>query len=143
MSDRGEPLSREIEHTAEVGFEVEADTAEELFRRAGLALFRLMVEPEGVEARSERRESVAADGFEDVLHDWLAKLLLGFVVDGFVAAEIKVDHLSARGIDSRLRGEILDPGRHGFRTGVKTVTWHKLAVTRDGPRWRARVIFDG
>ena len=57
-----ESLFREIEHTADLGIEVEADTAGELFRCAGLALFSLMVSPEGVNACEEREETVQADG---------------------------------------------------------------------------------
>src|SRR2546428_11320413 len=80
-----EPLFREIEHTADIGIEVEADTAHELFRRAGLALFSLMVSLDGVETREEREEMVQAEeGWEDLLHDWLSRLLHNFLQDGFI-----------------------------------------------------------
>jgi SHS2 domain-containing protein len=138
-----EPLFREIEHTADLGIEVEAETLPEVFRRAGLALFALMVDPDGVEAREERRIAVPQAGdVAEVLRDWLAACLRLFLREGFVACEIEVVKAGPEGVDSRLRGEKLDQGRHRFLTEVKAVTWHGLRLEREGDRWRGRVIFD-
>jgi SHS2 domain-containing protein len=137
-----EPLFRELDHTADLAIEVDAESPAELFRRAGLALHQLMVAPEGIEPREVRREVVEADGWEDLFHDWLSKLLRLFLMGGFVACRIDVDAISARKIDSRLHGETLDLGRHSFLTEIKAVTYHELSVERIGERWRARVIFD-
>jgi len=137
-----EPLFREIEHTADIGIEVEADTAHELFRRAGLALLSLMVGLEGVESREEREEMVQAEGWEDLLHDWLSRLLHHFLQEGFIAAKITIDELDATHIRARLGGEKLDYERHNFETEIKAVTYHQLSVTCENGRWLARVIFD-
>jgi SHS2 domain-containing protein len=137
-----EPLFREIEHTADIGIELEADTAAELFRRAGLALFSLMVSPEGVEPREEREELVHAEGWEDLLHDWLSRLLHSFLQDGFIAARITIDELDSTHVRARLAGEKLDYERHNFETEIKAVTYHQLSLTCEKGRWQARVIFD-
>jgi SHS2 domain-containing protein len=142
MTSMAEPLFREIEHTADIGIEIEADTATELFRRAGLALFSLMVSPEGVEPREEREESVQAEGWEDLLHDWLSCLLRNFLQDGFIAARITIDELDSTHIRARLAGEKLDYERHNFETEIKAVTYHQLSLTCENSRWQARVIFD-
>jgi len=151
-------LFREIEHTADLGIEVEGETPQELFRRAGLALFFLMVSPEGVEAKTEREVIVEAEGWEDLLHDWLTRLLHLFLREGFIARVIEVTEIapfdklragSSTGseqalhrVRARLVGEKLDLKRHDFYTEIKAVTYHQLSVTcRDG-RWQARVIFD-
>jgi SHS2 domain-containing protein len=137
-----EPFFREIEHTADIGIELEADTAAELFRRAGLALFSLMVSPEGVEPREEREELVRAEGWEDLLHDWLSRLLHSFLQDGFIAARITIDELDSTHVRARLAGEKLDYGRHNFETEIKAVTYYQLSLTCEKGRWQARVIFD-
>ena len=143
MSRMTEPLFREIEHTADLGIEVEADTPGELFRRAGLALFSLMVGLEGVETREQREETVQAEGgWEDLLYDWLSRLLHGFLQDGFIAATIVIEEIDATHIRARLAGEKLDYERHAFETEIKAVTYHQLSVTYENGRWRARVIFD-
>ena len=137
-----EPLFREIEHTADIGIELEADTVAELFRRAGLALFSLMVSLDGVEPREEREEFVHAEGWEDLLHDWLSRLLHSFLQDGFIAARITIEEIDSTHVRARLAGEKLDYGRHNFETEIKAVTYHQLALTCEKGRWQARVIFD-
>jgi len=137
-----EPLFREIEHTADLGIEVEADSSSELFRRAGLALFSLMVSLDKVEVREEREEIVQAEGWEDLLHDWLSRLLSRFLQDGFIAVAITIDDINSTHLRARLAGEKLDYERHAFETEIKAVTYHQLSVSCDNGRWQARVIFD-
>lgn len=137
-----EAFFREIEHIADVGIEVEADTPEDLFRCAGMALFSFMVDPETVLPGEERCETVRAENWEDLLHDWLAWLLVGFLQDGFIAASITIEEIDNIHIRARLRGEKLNYDRHGFEMEIKAVTYHQLSVTHENDRWRARVIFD-
>jgi SHS2 domain-containing protein len=137
-----ELLFREIEHTADLGIEVEADSPAELFRRAGLALFSLMVNLSGVEVREEQQARVQAEGWEDLLHDWLSQLLSRFLQTGFIAATITIEDIDSTHVHARLAGEKLDYERHDFETEIKAVTYHQLSVTREHGRWRARVIFD-
>jgi SHS2 domain-containing protein len=137
-----EPCFHEIEHTADLGIEVEADSVAGLFRCAGQALFSLLVSTEHVQVHEERRVAVQADDWEELLHDWLARLLREFLQDGFIAAVIAVEEIEATHIQARLGGEKLDYARHEFETEIKAVTYHQLAVTQEDDRWRARVIFD-
>ena len=137
-----EPYFREIEHTADLGIEVEADSAADLFSCAGLALFSLMVRPEGVKAREIREETVSAEGWEALLHEWLSRLLHRFLLDGFIAVTITVLEIDEAHIHARLTGEKLDYERHDFETEIKAVTYHKLSVRNDNDHWTAQVIFD-
>jgi SHS2 domain-containing protein len=137
-----ESLFREIEHTADLGIEVESDTPDELFRRAGLAVFSLMVNLEKVELREEREEHAQAEGWEDLLHDWLSRLLHRFLQEGFIAARITIEEIDTTHLRARLAGEKLDYDRHEFETEIKAVTYHQLSVTCENGRWQARVIFD-
>lgn len=137
-----EPVVREIDHTADIGIEVEADTPSELFQCAGMAVFSLMVRPLGIETREVREATVHAEGWEQLFHDWLSHLLHQFLQDGFVAATIAIVEINEQHVHARLIGEKLDYDRHEFETEIKAVTYHQLSVTREQGRWRARVIFD-
>jgi len=137
-----EPYFREIEHTADLGIEVEADSAVDLFSCAGLALFSLMVRPEGVKAREIREETISAEGWETLLYEWLSRLLHRFLQDGFIAVTITVLDINETHIHARLTGEKLDYERHDFETEIKAVTYHQLSVRNENGRWAARVIFD-
>jgi SHS2 domain-containing protein len=141
-ADMAEPVFREIDHTADLGIEVAADTPGELFQCAGMALLSLMVQPQGIKAREVREETVQAEGWEQLFHDWLSHVLHRFLQDGFIAATIAILEIDEHRVHARLTGEKLDYDRHEFETEIKAVTYHQLSVTCEQGRWRARVIFD-
>lgn len=138
----GEPFAREIEHTADVGLEVEAPTLAVLFERTGLAMLGLMVDLGGVVPRDAVPLVVEADGHAELLHDFLTALLVECTARGFVASELAVDAIDTRTVRATAKGEALDPTRHDVRGEIKAVTYHELDVHPVGDRWRARVIFD-
>jgi SHS2 domain-containing protein len=134
-------IFREIEHTGDVGIEIEADSRAELFRRAAIAIARLMVDTADVRAAEGRNLSISATDDTDLMHDMLSDLLRKFVVDGFIWSAAAVEE-AGTGLRVRLFGERFDPGRHEFHREIKAVTYHELAVRNEHGRWFARVIFD-
>ncbi len=137
----GDDIFREIEHTGDVGIDIEADSRAELFRRAAIAIARLMVDTAGVRALESRNLSVAAATDVDLMHDLLSELLRCFVVDGFVWSDATVEEADG-GLKVSLFGEPFDAARHEFHQEIKAVTYHQLAVRHERGRWFARVIFD-
>jgi SHS2 domain-containing protein len=136
------PLAREIEHTADLGLEIEAPTAAILLERAGLAMAGLMVDLDAVEPRERLTLAVEAESWEELLHDWLQALLVRFGTDGFVPCEIEVETTAETRITATLAGERFDQTRHQLLTELKAVTWHQLAVRQQDCGWWARLIFD-
>jgi len=136
------PLAREIEHTADLGLEVEAPTLPLVFERAGLAVLGLMIDLTAIEPRQQAEVSVEGETLEDVLHDWLQALLLRLQVGQFAACEITVTHVDPQGVRGIVAGERVDPSRHRLYTEIKGVTYHRLAVGPRGEGWWARVIVD-
>ena len=133
--------AREIEHTADVGFEVEAPAWVLLLERAALVVAAEIVALDGVEAREAMRLEIAAGDREELLHDWLQVVLVR-VQAGFVPCEVAVDAASDTQVVATLRGEALDSRRHHVHGEVKGVTWHELAVEEVPGGLRARVILD-
>jgi SHS2 domain-containing protein len=136
------PLYREIEHTADVGIVVEAETPAALFEKAALATASLMVAPAGVEPHDERAVTLQADGWSDLLHRWLSEVVALFATEGFVVVEAVVDTIEPTRVRAVLRGQKFDPLRHEFYSEIKAVTYHDLAITGGDAGWWARVIFD-
>ena len=134
--------SREIEHTADLGIEVDGEDLSELFSVAGEALYGLLVDRRGILARESVTVAASADGWEELLHSWLCELLAQFNLNGFVGKYCEVTRLEPGRIEGLARGERLDLTRHQFRTEIKGVTYHDLRVWQDSRCWRARVIFD-
>jgi len=136
------PLAREIEHTADLGLEIEAPTLGVLFERAGLAVLGLVVDLAAVEPRTRIDLGVAADGHEALLHDWLQTLLLRLQTDGFALSELGVEAVDTDRVRGWGAGEPLDRARHAIYTEIKGVSYHELAVRETATGWLARVILD-
>jgi SHS2 domain-containing protein len=135
------PLAREVEHTADLGLEVEAPTLPVLFERAGLGMLALAVDLGDVEPRERVALSVTADDREALLRDWL-QLLLVRLADGFAMAELAVEEMSERSVRGWGAGERLDRSRHRIHTEIKGVSYHELAVRETPSGWWARIIVD-
>jgi len=135
-------LFREIEHTADLAVVVEAADLPGLFARAGLSLFALLVSPEAVEPAEHRRVEVEGRDQEDLLHEWLSRLLSDFYVHGFVAASIRVVLLDKIHLEAELEGERFDRSRHSLLREIKAVTYHDLAIRHTTAGCEAQVTFD-
>jgi SHS2 domain-containing protein len=138
---RSTKLFREIEHTGDIGIEIDAGTRAELFRRAAIAIAQIMVEPANIRTAATRRLLIEGLKDEDLMHDMLGALLQLFLVDGFIWADANVEE-GEEGLQVEVSGEAFDPQRHEFREEIKAVTYHQLTVHKNGDGWHARVIFD-
>jgi protein archease len=142
MSETIQPrLFREIEHTGDIGIELEADSRAELFRRAAIAIAQLMVDTTEVRAQTTRDLLIAGSQDEDLMHDMLSALLQLFLLEAFIWSAASIEERDD-GLKLQLSGEPFNPDRHQFYEEIKAVTYHQLSVRRTGGKWRARVIFD-
>ncbi len=133
---------REIEHTADIGIEVEAASAAKLFAAAAEGFYGLLADAAGIEPRREISVSARGNGWDDLLQAWLSELLAEFNLHGFVGKRCEVTSIEPGHVSGKVKGEALDLKRHKFYTEIKGVTYHELKVWQDGDKWRARVIFD-
>jgi len=135
------------------GFEIFAVTADkgirawgrdlaEVFVHAARGMWSLMVAPGG--ARAEERFPVKAEGTdrETLLVAWLNELLYLHEVEGFVAAEFAITHLSDTALEAEVWGERLDRSRHPLIGHVKAATYHLLRVQPTEGGWEAQVVVD-
>jgi SHS2 domain-containing protein len=132
------PWLREIEHTADLGFEVDAPTLPVLFERAAMALVGLMLDPATVRAVAREPLDVPGTALDELLHDWLHAILVRVQTGGFAVAAAAVDEIGAGGVRGALAGEPFDQSRQVFHGEVKGVTWHQLAVRSRPGGWTAR-----
>jgi SHS2 domain-containing protein len=133
---------REIEHTADLGLEVEAPSLPLLFERAGLGLLGIMIDLATVEPRAQTAIALVAEDREALLRDWLQHLLVGLQAHRFACSELTVEEVTEQTLRATGAGEQLDPARHRFHTEVKGVTYHQLALRERAGGWWARIILD-
>lgn len=145
MSAAFRPGYRFVDHTADVGADLEAATLGGLYAEALAAFTDTLTVRERVEAREERRFELEAAEREALLVDWLDELLYLWEVEGWLFRDAEVEVEEAEGrvrLAARARGERYDPERHPSKVLIKGITWHGLTVEPAGQGWHGRVIFD-
>ena len=151
-----------LDHTADVGMDVEAPSLERLLDRAAAGMLALLRgEDDGGSAAAwsdaartgrragsvdgtgglgSRRHSLEleADDPAGLLAEWLRELLFLHEVRHLDYAAASFEILSPRRLSARVE---LEPARRPVRE-IKGVTYHEIGVWRTPDGWRARVIFD-
>lgn len=149
--DEIRPGVRELDHTADLGIEVEGPTRDAVFERAAEGMFALMWdEPDSVptvtstdstpaSGREERRVSLRAEAVDMLFVRWLQELLYLYDAQRLVPIAVEFECLDDTHLVARvgLRRSEDTPTRE-----LKGVTYHELEVGPVGAEWRARVIFD-
>lgn len=136
---------RFIEHTADIGVEIEATSFENLLSEALLALTDSLTEVGRVKLELDLAFDLVAPSREDLLVEWLSELVYLFETRSVLLRQADLE-VEAEGSSWRLRGTVrgehYDPDRHEIKTLIKAVTYHQLRVRSSNTGWSARVIFD-
>jgi SHS2 domain-containing protein len=135
---------RFLNHTADVGFALEAESLEGLFQGALEGLLRLMFQNPPQRGRRRRRVVLEAEDLETLLVRYLNELVYLIQTKGFVPAKARVRIFPKEGgfrLEATLLGE---PSREafGFQGEVKSATYHGLSVVQERGLWKAQVILD-
>ncbi len=127
---------RWVEHTAELGLELDGTTERRIFEDA-LAAFRELAGgvPSGEPEVREIRLNASDRG--DLLTQWLDELVFLADSEGFVAARILELDLWEDALLATVEGASGSP-----RPLVKAVTYHDLRFEQHPDGWRAYVVLD-
>jgi SHS2 domain-containing protein len=136
------PFYTVIDHTADLGIEVEAASREAVFVKSGLAMFDLMFGLASIGGDVTKHLSVAADNPTELLVAWLNELLYSCAVERIIFsgfADVELGEQAFRAVGC---GEHFDPDKHRADLEIKAATYHDVSLVRTDGRWKARVIFD-
>ena len=136
---------RFIDHTADIGVEIEAASFESLLSVALLALTDTLTEAERVSLELELPLDLVAPSREDLLVEWLGELVYLFETESVLLRQTDIEVEAEAGgwrLRATVRGEHYDPDRHDIKTLIKAITYHQLEVRSSRSGWFARVIFD-
>ena len=134
--------------TADVAFEAEGKTFEELLEACALATTNVMVRNmDSIEGLVEKEIKVTADSHEGLVYKFLDEII--YYKDAqqliFGKFQIKISSLMNKQFELRATviGEKLDSKKHDLIVDVKAVTYHEFKVerTKEGT-WKAHVILD-
>jgi SHS2 domain-containing protein len=145
-----------LDHTADVGIDLEAPTLEDLFLRAAAGMMWLLRGEDGSpelrradlggayrqdsEGSAESRPlAVTAADPAALLREWLRELLFWYEVEGLAFEGARFEALSDTGLVAEVEvvADRVEPIRE-----IKGVTLHGLLAEHRGDGWVGRVIFD-
>jgi SHS2 domain-containing protein len=138
---------RTIEHTADLGLEVEASTLEGLFIACAHGMTGVLMGSEGGAPDGGREATVwhtldlRAPDIEALLVDWLRELLHIQTSEGLLFATAEFEALDEKGLVARA-GLAQPESPDVIERELKGVTYHDLQVGRRNDSWFARIVFD-
>lgn len=130
---------------ADLAFEAEGDSAEEVFRGATQALLETLADPATVAASWERTVEQTETDLSALLFDWLSELVYWKDAAGVVFREAPLTLTQENAswvLRARLVGAPVDQEAQVLRNDVKGITKHLYDLKQDGRRWKARVVVD-
>lgn len=132
----------QLDHTADLAFEITAPTEVELLLGAALNLVGVMtdeVKPGGDDQLEARQVAITALDGEDRLICWLNEVIYMAVVHGFLlrSAEIELFETDLR---ANCRGEL--DGFDKITSELKCATYHDLVLEKRDGGWYGRVVVD-
>jgi len=133
---------RELEHTADLGVEVEGHSLSEVVARLVLAEAALLAGRGAVVPDREERLEVSGEDSTRAALALLRELLYRFATARVIASSCTVLAAGPTGLAVRVELGPYDPLAHAEGYDLKAVTWHGARCAEEGETWKARVIFD-
>lgn len=122
--------------------ELLTNAAEGMFSLIGQADFRPSeLRPLSIQISLKAEGSEGEPSYEQLLHQWLRRLLQEFNLHCFFPVQFQVSVTSSE-CSATVKGGSFDLAKHTFQTEIKGVTWHGLKVAKMNSGWEAEVIFD-
>ena len=125
-----------LDHMTDAYLRVKANTLKEAFELAGKGLVNTMYDIHQIEAKT--RICIIAEGkdLENLLFDWLDKILLLMLIDRLVLSEYEIkiiyDDQNCRfEIKGYGDGEEIDALKHELKVEIKGITYHEMKILED------------
>jgi SHS2 domain-containing protein len=129
-----------IEHTADVGLKAYGKTIAEAFEHAAEGMFDIITDESTIDAIGQYDIQLEAPDLEQLLVDWLSKLLFLNDAQDLVFGKFQVK-LTENRLSASVFGEKYDTKKHRMGVEIKAVTYHMLKVNEKNPIF-VQVLFD-
>lgn len=131
-----------LEHTADLKVRVRGNGLDDLFKNAGLAIFRICAEKQSIKEKNKHSFSISqkAPGLDELFINWLNELLSLSAAKGVIFEDIEIHKLNEKELEAVAVGS--DIRNYKVNTEIKAATYHELKISKLGSGWQAEVIFD-
>jgi SHS2 domain-containing protein len=135
-----------LEHTADAYVAAYGSSLEEAFENAALATSNVMTDTCEVKPRMEEKVEIEAKDEYALLYNWLEEIIVKFDIENRLYSRFKISIIRPTSdgfrLEAKIWGEPFDPKRHSQRVGVKAVTYHRMAITKEHNMATVKFILD-
>ena len=137
----------EIEHTADIGIEIWADSVENLFSSAVQGYYKLALSSDYLCKKHQSFRYSDQDSIcENLLISFLSEINYLLMVKKQIVKPIKSIQISKKNENYNLivngQLQMLDYPKNDIQTEIKAVTYHQIKIRKENGIFRTRVIFD-
>ena len=119
-----------FEATADIGFKAYGKTMDEAFENAGLAIFNIISDTEGIEPSTEISFEVTSEDNVSLLYDYLEELLFYHEVEFMLFSQFHVEIDDDLHLKAKIKGEEINWNKHERKTEIKAITFHQMEVNK-------------
>jgi len=131
-----------LNHTADVGIKVWAESLEALFEESAYALFSLITNLEKVTPKEPLLIEAEGKDYEELLVTWLNELLYHHETKNMLFSRFKVLELALPSLRAQIKGEYFFSEKHEILTPVKAITYHNLEIRETEKGFEVEIILD-
>lgn len=137
---------RVLDHTADMGFEVNGNSLQTVFELSARALTSILTDVTAITAVQTTPVLLEAADLDGLMYAWLSEILYLFDGEKMLFSSFACSSLShcetSCTLTAELGGEPYDPGRHPVKTYVKAITFHQMRIVDQPPNCSARIFID-
>lgn len=139
-----------LEHSTDAFVQAHGNSLEVLFGNCAKGLVNIMFEIDKVEDRQFSTITASGEDLENLLFDWLEKVLLKILIDHIVVSRFSIE-ISKKNANveekkyllrARVGGEKVSYSKHNYKIEIKAITYHELKIKRIGPNYVATFLVD-
>lgn len=131
-----------IDHTADLGISIQADSVAGLFEEAARALSDLIFGPRTFHGSGEVQVRVTGSDWPDLIINWLREILYLWNGEGRIPGPVDIRRIEPFRLEAIVPVDNRPCAPRDIFNEIKAVTYHQVEVDRQAAGWRARVIFD-
>lgn len=128
----------ELEHTADIKFEILGSSLNEIFENAALAFSSYISSNLKINSKKKKYIELSADNIESLLYKFLDELIYLLDADNFAVSKAKVKIK-----DNKLKATLFGDSTKNYNLQhVKAATYAEMYIKKSKDNWRAQIVLD-
>ncbi len=125
-----------LDHMTDAYLRIRGQTMNEAFEYSAMGLVNIMYDIENIEKKQQIPIFAEGDELENLLFDWLDKILLMMLIDKVICSKFKIKITFDESYDKYLltgygEGELVDLNKHELKVEIKGITYHEMKIFDD------------